>query len=659
MPNEIDPQLLSIKEYFDFDVKFKNRQLIIPEFQRAYSWTEEKQCEELWNDIDIYFQNRGDKNQVPYFFGCIIISQAETNKETSDDNNEHITEFKIIDGQQRTITFLLLLKALQLKIDEYLHSDIWKFEDKKLKSPLRRIEEDLFGILYRESNIDIRESWDEIRNKTPVIMTRSINEIRNNSGELDLYKILRLFRFDDATREDSSEKVSVLRRQGLSRTSMKRFTLFYRNFSYFYNKISTTLTKPDQIITWAKFFLETCQVIQIISKNESQAISMFNALNSKGMNLSDSDLVCSYLAARAQENDNNITNIENNTSYSNIFQEKWEQFVNNVSEIQIPAKGRNTDEKEAEKRKSILNQYMYYVRACDKETDSLSSVRDFYSSKIEKGKPSRINFDPIVTCNALIKIARIWEKILSYPVITVLLKLNNNAQYYLISYLYKYDLENINQETVTNFAENLLRLFAIQRINSETYSKSQFKGWLFTKNIEFVKQDNDIKINKCFKDHFNNKEEFDREEIQENLFDEVDNSLVFLKEYLYAKDHNDLDKLEILPTTEIEHIMPQSGEKYKDIPEDAGLTDDEFELYLNKLGNKILLEANINKHISNNWFRQKKTKKISEKSGYKNSHFPIARSLVNYPSNMWKKEDIDKATEEAANRICNFIFSDN
>ena len=82
----------------------------------------------------------------------------------------------------------------------------------------------------------------------------------------------------------------------------------------------------------------------------------------------------------------------------------WEEFVKNVSDMPIPAKGRNSDEREAEKRKSILNQYMYYVRACDKETDSVSSVRDFYNAKIEKGKPSSINFKPIPTCDALIKI---------------------------------------------------------------------------------------------------------------------------------------------------------------------------------------------------------------------------------------------------------------
>ena len=65
MASEIDPQLQSIKKYFDFDVEDENRQFIIPEFQRAYSWTEE-QCEELWTDINIYFQTCGDKKNMPW-----------------------------------------------------------------------------------------------------------------------------------------------------------------------------------------------------------------------------------------------------------------------------------------------------------------------------------------------------------------------------------------------------------------------------------------------------------------------------------------------------------------------------------------------------------------------------------------------------------------
>lgn len=648
MAKNIDPQLKNIREYFDSGVNDSSRQLVIPSFQRAYSWTDE-QCDELWNDIDLYFQTCHDKEDaIPYFFGCIIFSEDEKTK-----------ELNIIDGQQRTITFLLLLKAIQLRISEFLYGGKWCFsdneKDQELTDNLETQLISLFGMLHRENKIIPKNRWSKIRNKKPVIITRSINEIRtSNSGgenneDLDLYKILRLNSFEDAENEESEDKVSIISRQGLSCNSPKRFTLFYRNFKNFYNKLGENeLHKPEHLKEWVDFFFNKCQIIQINSKDVGQAISMFNALNSKGMNLSDSDLVCSYLAVKAEEKN------KKHEGYSDIFEEKWEEFVYSVSELPVLAKGRNSDEKEAEKRKSILNQYMYYVRACDKETDFVSSVRDFYNSKIEKSKKSSVNFEPIPTCEALIKITKIWEIILEFPIVNILLKLNSNAQYFLISYLFKYELNDISIEVVNDIAENLVRLFAILRINSDSYSKSDFKGWLFTNNIEFVKIDNEKHIKQEFKKHI--EKDFNKKEIKENLRGEIDNSIVFLKEYLYAKKHDELDKFDLLPSTEIEHIMPQSGDKNTDIPEDAGLSEEEFPLYLNKLGNKILLEANINKHISNNWFRQKKTKKVSDKAGYKNSKYPIARSLVDYPKDMWQKEDIDKATKEAANSIYNFIF---
>jgi hypothetical protein len=106
--------------------------------------------------------------------------------------------------------------------------------------------------------------------------------------------------------------------------------------------------------------------------------------------------------------------------------------------------------------------------------------------------------------------------------------------------------------------------------------------------------------------------------------------------------------------------MPASGKNLITIQNDAGINDnEEFKVYVNKLGNKILLEENINKSISNEWFKTKKQKSIKEKMGYKDSKYAIASDLVNYPNDIWTKEDIDNTTEKAAERITNFIFTGN
>ena len=103
--------------------------------------------------------------------------------------------------------------------------------------------------------------------------------------------------------------------------------------------------------------------------------------------------------------------------------------------------------------------------------------------------------------------------------------------------------------------------------------------------------------------------------------------------------------------------MPAGGHNIDTIRIDAGIEDvEEFKSIVNQLGNKILLEEDINKHISNDWFKTKKQQSITNKLGYKNSKYNIASTLVSYPSDLWTKDDIEKATKKASERILRFIF---
>lgn len=104
--------------------------------------------------------------------------------------------------------------------------------------------------------------------------------------------------------------------------------------------------------------------------------------------------------------------------------------------------------------------------------------------------------------------------------------------------------------------------------------------------------------------------------------------------------------------------MPNSGHNLDAIREDANiLTQDDFDFIVNRLGNKILLEENINKSIGREWFQTKKQKSIKDKRGYKDSSYNIAQKLVEYPQDTWTKDDIDIATNKVAERIVQFIFN--
>lgn len=147
--------------------------------------------------------------------------------------------------------------------------------------------------------------------------------------------------------------------------------------------------------------------------------------------------------------------------------------------------------------------------------------------------------------------------------------------------------------------------------------------------------------------------------IREEIEDYSGNALVYLNEFLFAKEHGSV--LNIAAKCDIEHIMPNSGHSLPEIKKDAGIVDeDEFKDMVNKLGNKILLEEKINRSISNEWFRTKVSTRLENKTGYVDSRYPIAKALVSTYSEedkpYWTKVDIQEATKKAADRVVAFVF---
>jgi len=243
-----------------------------------------------------------------------------------------------------------------------------------------------------------------------------------------------------------------------------------------------------------------------------------------------------------------------------------------------------------------------------------------------------------------------------YPIVKLLQKFNENVKIYLISYLYRFEVEDITEEKITKVTECLLRLFAILELVEAGYSSSKFKTFLFGENIKLVNEAiNNEEIERDFNEHISR--QFDRRDIENRLLDYDKNILVYLNEYLYAKAHE--LAFNFSETVTIEHIMPASGHNIETIRQDAGIeSKEEFDGIANKLGNKILLEDYINSSISNDWFKTKKQKSINDKSGYKDSKYNIAFALTLYPKDTWTKTDIDDATAKVAIRISNFIFGE-
>ena len=278
---------------------------------------------------------------------------------------------------------------------------------------------------------------------------------------------------------------------------------------------------------------------------------------------------------------------------------------------------------------------------------------------------SEILEKPIDFCSQLRKIVDIWDAIKDYPSIKLLLKFNTNVKLFLMSYLFRFSDEEIKKfdkleefekdGPILKVVECFLRLFTIHELIDAGYSNSFFKTFLFKENLKLVNQNvSEEEIVHEFNNHIKGK--WKEDNLREELKEYSKNVLVYLNEYLYSKEINKPFKLS--DRVNIEHIAPSSGRNKDSIREDVGVDKETFERIVNLLGNKILLEEDINKSIGDDWFRTKKQNYVGDKRGYKDSQYNLALDMVTYPSDKWTQDDINRNTEKATDRILKFIFGE-
>ena len=608
MAKKIDPELKKIGSYLDLE---DTAIFSIPEYQRSYSW-EIKQCDKLWQDIVDFIDSDGSD---PYFLGTIIIN--------CQDND---TKLSLIDGQQRTTTFILLCKALLLRIIQAIEETKKDEESEDLTYGLKKKRDRFIQILFKVSDSQILSVLKDIESAPigQILENNSINELYKN----ELQTIINSSNFEEA--ELRVEKIKYKQKDN-------KYTNFFRNFKFFYTKLEG-LT-PSEVNVFAEFILDKSEIIEIRSWNIEQAITMFNSLNSDGMPLLDSDIISAKLYSNSGEDREG-------------FNIKWSELKKIISDLE---EDRITD------IDNILKQYMYINRAQSKEYISekgsinvtTPGVRRYYTET-----NSELLQSPLKITAQLLKVARIWYQIKDYSIMKLCSKFNENLNLYLISYLFRFEIDEITENLVTEFAENLLRLFTILELVDTGYSSSKFKTFLFGLNIKLVDKNIELsEIKDEISSHIN--KEWDKEEIEIAARNYTKNPLVFLNEYIDCKGNG--QKFILPEKYEIEHIMPRSGKNIDQIREDAGISDrEEFVAIVNKLGNKILLEEDINRSIGNAWFRSKIQNSVKERKGYKDSIFTLTKKIIsdfeNQTNPLWTVEDIEKRTNAEAEKITGFIF---
>ncbi|TPH56039.1 DUF262 domain-containing protein [Helicobacter pylori] len=238
----------------------QKNQLVIPIYQRLYSW-EKKQCKQLWDDI---IKIGGDDKMVEHFIGFILyVLDGITHSDNTlliidgqqigfilyvlDGITHSDNTLLIIDGQQRLTTITLLLTALRDHLSD---------EDEFLKKFSRQN-------IQKHYLINSDKDGDK---KFRLILSESDKDT--------------LFSLIDKDRRKPSEPSSKI----------------VENFKLFEEWVSNT----DKLETIFKG-LEKLMIVEIAlkkGKNDPQLI--FESMNSKGMELAQTDLIRNYIVMETE-----------------------------------------------------------------------------------------------------------------------------------------------------------------------------------------------------------------------------------------------------------------------------------------------------------------------------------------------------------------------
>jgi len=243
MEDIFKPTSLTIKQLFgNTDSLYQ-----IPRYQRPYSWNDE-QLEKLWDDL--IESSEKDPN---YFLGSVITAKPE---ETS-------TYLDIVDGQQRLTTLTILMSV---------YRDLYP----NINSHL--LETDPFAVDGKiiESSIRFNDRFERLRLKTHSNHQSEFEEYILNGKTTEYAKPLK----KDLKKEEAPSYKFI-------------------NSAWFFTQKLTELGEETAGLL-LNYIFNSVKIIRIDCQTVSFAIKLFQVLNDRGLDLSNSDLIKSYLMGQLQ-----------------------------------------------------------------------------------------------------------------------------------------------------------------------------------------------------------------------------------------------------------------------------------------------------------------------------------------------------------------------
>ena len=229
----------------------------VPLFQRDYSWDEDN-WEDLWNDI-----LSSEQTGSVHYMGSVVLQNIDGKN------------YYIIDGQQRFATLSILILALINKIRTLADNDVDKEANRERVEILMNQyigQKDPTSLRY-SSKLSLNENNDAFYQQRLVAFKEPVNRMKLSDSEKLLWNAYLFFSkvIDEQFKQDlSGERIA-----------------------YFLNDIVG----------------ERLMFIQIVVENELNAYTVFETLNSRGLELTSTDLLKNYLFSLVAKSETDLRQV--------------------------------------------------------------------------------------------------------------------------------------------------------------------------------------------------------------------------------------------------------------------------------------------------------------------------------------------------------------
>ena len=567
---------IEAKEYFIKDLLSPKFLFEIPDYQRAYSWTTEnlKQLVDDINDSIRLNEGKDFENFEPYFIGSIVLCGKEYRE-------DGFGRYEVIDGQQRLTSLIILIATIR---------DIIKNDDYKKV---------LSSLVYQEAN-ELMGIKEDIR-------------VKVRGKESDFFKKYILS-------ENGTTFVNDLDKTELTEAKLNMVNALDIFKGSFIDGKGEVL--EEKLNNFIKYLLQKVVLVVITTNTFESAFRLFNVINSRGLPLTNADLLKSEnLRVIPLEDRKEFAQIWENDEVD-LGKDSLEMLIGFMRTIAL-------------KKKSEASLYDEYTKVIYTETKGykgkeftthMHNVKEIYSKYILDAQINVADKEKVVYYKNLVTAMR---EFLPYE----------DWAATVIKFIEKF---GTNDDEIFEFVSILEKRIVIDWVNGNSFADRLGRVYDILNIIDNATTLKEIKESDAFIGDIEKTTNFFKNALTD--IDFYSKGRMTVPKYIFVRMDIELNKSETVDyytnKVMVEHILPRNS---KDAYWISNFKADERRNFANKFGNLVLIAGAKNTRLNNKPFADKVDEYLSKKGD-----FNITKEI--FSNNNWNMEVLENRQNDLVER---------